>query len=502
MEAEFSLHANPLIKFANKLPSEFTKNDIIHIIESFDVRLIHFRYVAEDGRLKCLSVPVIDKEYIDTVLSYGERVDGSSLFPLIEADSSDLYVIPRFRTAYLDPFAEVPTLGLFCSYFTKDGLPLEQAPEYTLYKAHRSFTKRSGGLHFEAMGELEFYISGPADDRFPASDQKGYHESSPFVKYEAFREEAIDLIARVGGRIKYGHSEVGNFTFKGRYYEQNEIEFMVCPVEEAADQLVLAKWVLRVLAYKHGVDLTFSPKITAGKAGNGLHFHTRMLDARGRDVMLQDGRLSDTARKAIAGYMLCAPALTAFGNTNPVSYFRLVPHQEAPTNVCWGDSNRSVLVRVPLGWTKSVNMVAAANPMEAQEPLPIPAKQTVEMRSPDGSADIYRMLAGLMVAAVTGLNHPRALEIAEKTYVNINIHKAENKEKFSDLAQLPASCWASAEALEKSRAIFEKDGVFSTTLIDGCIERLRGFEDRDLRREISRNPEKMLALVEKFYHCG
>ena len=27
-----------------------------------------------------------------------------------------------------------------------------------------------------------------------------------------------------------------------------------------------------------------------------------------------------------------------------------MPHQEAPTAICWGDRNRSVLVRVPLGW--------------------------------------------------------------------------------------------------------------------------------------------------------
>ena len=32
----------------------------------------------------------------------------------------------------------------------------------------------------------------------------------------------------------------------------------------------------------------------------------------------------------------------AGGDANPTSYLRLVPHQEAPTNVCWGDRNRSV----------------------------------------------------------------------------------------------------------------------------------------------------------------
>jgi glutamine synthetase len=54
----------------------------------------------------------------------------------------------------------------------------------------------------------------------------------------------------------------------------------------------------------------------------------------GRNQMLADGQLTADAGCMIAGMMELAQALTAFGNKNPMSYFRLVPHQEAPTNVC------------------------------------------------------------------------------------------------------------------------------------------------------------------------
>jgi glutamine synthetase len=84
----------------------------------------------------------------------------------------------------------------------------------------------------------------------------------------------------------------------------------------------------------------------------------------GKNVMIEKGRLSDTAKKMIAGFLDLSPSLTSFGNINPTSYFRLVPQQEAPTNICWGDQNRSVPVRVPLGWTGNVNMVHMANPLE------------------------------------------------------------------------------------------------------------------------------------------
>ena len=174
----------------------------------------------------------------------------------------------------------------------------------------------------------------------------------------------MNYIAQTGGQIKYGHSEVGNFTLDGMNYEQNEIEFLPVAAEDAADQLMLAKWVIRNLGAQMGFNVTFAPKITTGKAGSGLHIHMR-LTRNGRNVMLSpDKQLSSEARHLIAGLMELAPSLTAFGNTNPTSYFRLVPHQEAPTNVCWGDRNRSVLVRVPLGWTADTDMSCLANPLE------------------------------------------------------------------------------------------------------------------------------------------
>lgn len=502
MEKFFNYNINPLVASIGKRPEDFTKNDIIDYVIKNEVRIVNFRYVANDGKLKTLNFPVTNYQYLDSILSYGERVDGSSLFPYIEAGSSDLYVIPRFSSAYMDPFSEIPTLGLLCSYFTKDGLPLESAPEHTLRKAHKAFTEATG-LTFEAMGELEYYVIAEDDGEFPIPDQRGYHESTPFAKFEAFRCEAMKLIAQAGGEIKYGHSEVGNFTLNGKVYEQNEIEFLVSPVERAADQLMLAKWILRTLAYQYGLEVTFAAKITEGKAGSGLHFHTRIL-RNGESVMIENGRLSDIARRAIAGYMKCASSLTAFGNTNPMSYFRLVPHQEAPTSICWGDRNRSVLVRVPLGWTGNTNMLALANPLEASQPFSMPNKQTVEMRSPDGSADIYLMMAGLVTAARIGLemDPKEALKIAEATYVDVNIHEKKNEAKLNSLAQLPTSCHESAEELLKNRKFYEEKGVFASSLIDGKIEQLKAFNDQNVRTEIKNHPQMMMEMVHNYYHCG
>ena len=222
----------------------------------------------------------------------------------------------------------------------------------------------------------------------------------------------------------------------------------------------------------------------------------------GKNQMLADGQLSETARKAIAGMMLLAPSITAFGNTNPTSYFRLVPHQEAPTNICWGDRNRSVLVRVPLGWTAKKDMCAAVNPMERAREIDTTLKQTVEMRSPDGSADIYQLLAGLAVACRHGFEVENALEIADRCYVDVNIHQAEHQDRLKNLAQLPDSCMASAQCLKAQRAVFEQYNVFSPNMIDGIIRKLEAYNDGSLRQELANDPEAMLQLVNTYFHCG
>lgn len=495
-------NANVLVTYFGKPATEFTKADLIRYIKKEEIEMVNFLYPAGDGRLKTLNFVVNDLEYLDTILTCGERVDGSSLFSFIQAGSSDLYVVPRYRTAFVDPFAEIPTLCLLCSYFDKDGKPLESAPEQTLAKAARAF-EQTTGMTFEAMGELEFYVVRPDETAYPAVDQRAYHESAPFAKSNSFRALCMHYIAQAGGQVKYGHSEVGCFHQDGKLYEQHEVEFLPVPVCDAADQLVVAKYIIRNLAYQEGLDVTFAPKITTGKAGSGLHIHMRLMK-EGRNMMLADGVLSPDARKMIAGLMDLAPSLTAFGNKNPTAYLRLVPHQEAPTNVCWGDRNRSVLVRVPLGWTADAEMWALANPNEPRPERKVDTsmKQTVEIRSCDGSADVYQLLAGVCVAARHGFELPNGLEIAEQTYVDVNIHAKENEAVISKLSQLPDSCVASAQRLADQRGVYEQHGVFSPAMIDGIMKQLSDFADLNLREELQANPAELQALVDRFFHCG
>lgn len=500
VDPNIAMHHNRIVRFLDRLPQDFTKEHLIHFIEKNNIQLVNFRYVGGDGRLKTLNCGINSRFQLDRFLSSGERVDGSSLFSYIDSGSSDLYIIPRFHTAFMNPFTEVPTVDILCSFYTVNGVPLPSSFENVLQRAHEVLHK-STGLMLKAMGELEYYIIRGIDPLYPTESQKGYHESFPFSKGEALRLEALTAMAQAGCRIKYGHAEVGCIPGEDFETEQDEIEFLPVALEDAADQIVIARWVLRTIAYKHGITISFAPKIQIGHAGNGLHIHTEVRK-EGQNVLVEENQLTDTAKRVIAGYLSLAPSLTAFGNTVPISYLRLSPSQEAPTNVCWGEQNRSALIRIPLGWLGANDMVKDANPLETGDFPDFSQSQTLEFRSPDGSANIHLLLAGLAVAARYGMELRNALELADRLHVGVNIFSEQDEGIRKRLPTLPHSCWESAELLLKDRSIYERDGVFSPVLIDGFAEQLRSHGDRDLCEHLGLEGEEITQLVNRYIHCG
>ena len=143
MDKKIALNPNAVVAALRKTPETFTREDIINFVVDHGIKMIDFMYPAEDGRVKTLNFVINDLEYLETILLEGERVDGSSLFPsFVQPGSSDLYVVPRYRTAFVDPFQEIPTLVMLCSFFDKDGQPFECDPAQTLARAEEAFPGR------------------------------------------------------------------------------------------------------------------------------------------------------------------------------------------------------------------------------------------------------------------------------------------------------------------------------------------------------------------------
>ncbi|RBY90227.1 glutamine synthetase [Blastococcus sp. TBT05-19] len=480
---------HPIVRLLGKPAAGFTGGDLVRAVEELDLHQVNLRYVGGDGRLKTLAFPVYSREHLLEVLVRGERVDGSSVFAGTDTDASDVYVVPRHRTAFVNPFGERPSLDVLCSFYDEEGRPLPHAREQIVRRAAEVLTGETG-MTLEAFGELEYYLVDAPDRIYPVEEERGYQESSPFSKGQRVREQVLGHLTAMGVRLKYAHGEVGNVLEEDRQLVQHEIELQPVPVEQAADALVLTKWVVREVAATHGLEATFAPLVSGEGAGNGLHVHSRLVRDGVNTVVGEDG-LSDTGRRLVAGYLQATRALTAFGNTVPTSYLRFAEGDESPGAVCWGEKDRTGLVRVPLAWNGDVlpGMVAHANP-GSTEAVPEPAThpQTVELRLGDGSADVHLLLAGMAVAARRGLTDPGSLEQAER------LEAADRDE--DEFEQLPTSCSESADALEAERGAFEADDVFPAALIDAVLTALR---DAPAAKKGAAGRDE---LIRRYWHVG
>ena len=244
----------------------------------------------------------------------------------------------------------------------------------------------------------------------------------------------------------------------------------------------MAKYVVRQVAAQYDLLATFAPKLVSGFAGTGLHFHVELLRDNNNVMTNTNGELSTVAKQAIGGLLRYAPSLTAFGNTIAASHLRLVPGQESPTKLFWSDFNRAALIRVPLGWRHGEDMASVINLRLKDRYISPFKRQTIELRSADGSAFIHLLLAGLTMAIQYGLEHGDvSLKLANKR----RIHQDEEVSK--DIPELPPSCFQSAQYLKEEAELY--DGLMPGNIIDHVCHLLEAEDDEKMMEDLEKLSE-------------
>ncbi len=115
---------------------------------------------------------------------------------------------------------------------------------------------------------------------------------------------------------------------------------------QAADQAFLLKRAIKAAARAEGRQATFMAKPFARQASNGMHVHVSLVDQAGANHFAAEPR---ALRHAIGGLQATmAEAMLLFA-PNANSFRRLRPRSYAPTAPTWGNNNRTVALRVPLG---------------------------------------------------------------------------------------------------------------------------------------------------------
>ncbi len=425
--------------------------------------MVDFKIVDMAGRLRHVTIPTSNLS--EEKLEFGFGFDGSN-FGFADTVKSDFVARPVIsESVLLDPCYEDPTATFICDVFqaAAEVKPYEADPRGILRKACEHMQKV--GVANEAIfgPELEFHLFsdvllrtepqatsveiiseegywGQPDDDYSSATRLpkkgGYHATLPYDTAYELRAAAVRRLIELGFDVKYHHHEVGGPA-------QCEIEFNLMPSMQAADSIVLGKYIVRNTAMEYGMVATFLPKPIVGEAGNGLHVHHLLLGKNGEFIFSDPSGymgLSKTALAFLAGLLTHAPALTAITNPSTNSYKRLVRGYEAPCNCCYGMANRNAAVRVPAYATK-------------------PYEKRFEYRIMDATVNPYLGIAAILMAGVDGvkkgLNPEGVFGPIEKM-----------PERWQSNVAIPATLKEALEALGKDIGFLLEGGVFTRPMLD------------------------------------
>ncbi|HHY46922.1 MAG TPA: type I glutamate--ammonia ligase [Firmicutes bacterium] len=405
-----------------------TKEDVLKQAREHDVKFIHLQFTDITGVLKNVAIPV---EQLEAALDGELMFDGSSIEGFVRIEESDMYLRPDPSTFAIFPWTVGNgTVGrLMCDIYNPDGTPFEGCPRHALKKVLAE--AKELGFTMMAGPEPEFFLFNRDETGRPTTntyDGAGYFDLSPVDLGEEARRDMVLALQSMGFEIEASHHEVAP--------AQHEIDFRYADGLKTADNIATFKFVVRVVAQRHGLNATFMPKPVFGVNGSGMHTHQSLF--RGDENAFYDpngrNQLSDVALYYVGGLMKHARAFTAITNPTVNSYKRLVPGYEAPCYIAWSERNRSPLVRVPAARGK---------------------KTRIELRSPDPSCNPYLALAVMLKAGLDGIKN----KILPPEPVNKNIYAlspAERKE--AGIESLPGSLAEALDELENDPVILEALG--------------------------------------------
>lgn len=357
------------------------------------VKFVSLQFMDVAGAIKNVTIPVTR---LDEAFTRGVWFDGSSIEGFARIYESDMFLNPDAGTYRVLPWGseDQRVARVICDVHLPDGDPFPGDPRHTLKRALAQAKER--GYTYNIGAELEFFLFKPNNDVTPLEpvphDVGGYFDFSPRDQAARVREDITLALAQMGIEVEAAHHEVAE--------GQHEIDFEYADALTSADNCVTFKYTVKAIAQRHNLYATFMPKPIAGINGSGMHTHQSLFNAAGENAFYDpDGdpyRLSQLARSFVAGQLDHAPALAAIVAPTVNSYKRLVPGYEAPVYICWGQVNRSALVRIP-----------RYSPGREQS-------TRVELRFPDPSCNPYLAFATMLMAGLDGidrdLNPPDPLE--------------------------------------------------------------------------------------------
>tara|TARA_Y100000590_G_scaffold466398_1_gene641602 strand:+ start:8364 stop:9680 length:1317 start_codon:yes stop_codon:yes gene_type:complete len=381
-----------------------------------DVKFIRLWFADIEGTLKGLAITV---EELEEALKRGVSFDGSSIQGFARSEESDMVAFPDRNTFRIVPWRprENAVARLFCDILTPN---MEPFPGDSRFILRRMIEKvRDLGFQFYVGPELEFFYFHDNHSVRPLDDGS-YFEQSPADLATELRRQTVLSLAEMGIPVKHSHHEVAP--------SQHEIDLQYTDALTMADSLMTARLVVKEIANNNDVYATFMPKPIAGQNGSGLHVNMSLF--KGESNLFYDEndsyKLSELAKKFLAGLIYHAREMTVITNQWVNSYKRLIPGFEAPVRISWARVNRGDLIRIPaykVGREDSVR---------------------IEYRGADSALNPYLGFSVLLAAGLKGIENDYDLPDPVDSLVDAN-----------DISSLPTTLEEAIQAAEESEFLYE-----------------------------------------------
>lgn len=347
---------------AGALPSlERIRNEQAKL-ENAGVKYIFSCWIDLLGVPKTKPVPLSDFEALCLGKGPQFAVHSVSFVPELGPADSDQIPVPDLDTLVICPW-DRSCAWMFADLWWEDA-PYNLCPRHTLKRSVRECAEKGyagyAGIEPEFI-TMRWHEGRPVkafeSDPLPGEGLRPRRQAFGYdvefsVDSMGFLGNLIDILEELGWGLKDVVAEGA--------YSQFELDFTYTDVLQMADRLVFLRILLKEVAKKHGMFVTFMPKPTIGDWRSGAHINYSMQSVETPGINLfhdpESGGWSDTAHHAVGGLLRHGGALTSIACSTVNSYNGLVPRVGgfeggtvtwAPTHMTYGNNNRSAMLRLP-----------------------------------------------------------------------------------------------------------------------------------------------------------
>lgn len=410
-------------------------------LEAKGVRFAFASYVDLHGISKGKMVPI---HHLSRMMGGSELFTGAALDGVPQAVSDDeVATMPDPQSAVVLPWKNE------VAWFASD-LYLHDAP---FEACSRNILKRqlaqaaAMGYRFNLGIETEFFIlkddehGNPVPTAARDTLAKPAYDLRLLVDNYGPVTELVEAMNKLGWDVYSFDHEDANGQF--------ETDFMYSDALTMADRFVFFRFMANEIARKHGYYASFMPKPFVDRTGSGAHYNMSLADLKTGTNLFESGNdargcgISKLAYQFIAGVLRHGAAISAVIAPTVNSYKRLVRQGSmsgftwAPVFICYGNNNRTNMIRVPM------------------------AGGRIECRAADIACNPYLGAALVLAAGLEGIRE--GLDPGEPHRENMYLY-SEEQLKTMGVSWLPRDLDEAIDAFEAdplSRAVFG-DLMFKT----------------------------------------